>query len=156
MELDEIRQALQSDDEEVRHAALAHVPAGGAAAALQLLVEAMGDESWRVRKEAVSRVTAWPEAGEAAAALIAALGEASNIARRNAAVEALGLIGRPAVPPLLEALEAGVVSRKLVIDALGMIGDGRAVNPLSAVLRDPDPNLRAAAAFPPEGYSRWP
>jgi HEAT repeat protein len=145
VELDEVRQALRSDDEEVRHAALAHVPAGEAAA-LQLLVDAMGDESWRVRKEAVSRVTAWPEPEGAAAVLITALGEESNIARRNAAVEALGIIGRPAVPRLLEALDAGVVNRKLVIDALGMIGDARAVTPLAAALRDPDPNLRAAAA----------
>jgi HEAT repeat protein len=146
VELDEVRRALQSDDEEVRHAALAHVPPGGAPDALQLLIDAMGDESWRVRKEAVSRVTAWTDADGAAVALITALGEESNIARRNAAVEALGVIGRSAVPRLLDALDAGIVNRKLVIDALGMIGDGRAVNPLCAALRDPDPNLRAAAA----------
>ncbi|MBI5479328.1 MAG: HEAT repeat domain-containing protein [Deltaproteobacteria bacterium] len=146
MELDEVRRALQSDDEEARHAALAGVPADGALEALQLLVEAMGDESWRVRKEAVSRVTAWPRPEEAAAGLIVALGEDSNIARRNAAVEALGLVGRPAVPLLLDALQVGVVSRKLVIDALGVIGDARAVGPLSAALRDADANLRAAAA----------
>jgi HEAT repeat protein len=145
VELDEVRRALQADDEETRHAALAGVPTG-AAAALQLLVDAMGDESWRVRKEAVSRVTAWPRPEEAAAALITALGEESNIARRNAAVEGLGLIGRPSVPLLLDALAAGVANRKLVVDALGVIGDGRAVGPLATVLGDADPNLRAAAA----------
>jgi HEAT repeat protein len=145
VELDEVRRALQSDDEETRHAALADVPVSGAAA-LQLLIEAMGDESWRVRKEAVSRVTAWPDPLAAAVALIAALGEESNIARRNAAVEGLGLVGRPAVPLLLDALRAGLVNRKLVVDSLGVIGDARAVPPLGAVLSDPDPNLRAAAA----------
>jgi len=146
MALDEIRRILATGDDEERHAALARLAGNQDRAALDLLIEAMGDESWRVRKEAVSRVSAWPRADEAAAVLVAALGEESNVSRRNAAVEALGLVGRPAVPHLLGALATPPSMRKLVIDALGVIGDGRAVGPLSAELRDEDANLRAAAA----------
>jgi HEAT repeat protein len=146
MDLELLRAALQSEDEEVRHEAIANLPVGIGAEALAVLVDAMGDESWRIRKEAVSRVAAWPDPVGVVPALCAALGEESNIARRNAAVEVLGLIGRPAVPLLLVELARGGPERKLVIDALGAIGDGRAVSPLTEVLGDADPNLRAAAA----------
>ncbi|HEY3351856.1 MAG TPA: HEAT repeat domain-containing protein, partial [Polyangia bacterium] len=146
MELEAVRAALRSDDEEQRHAAVAALPVDGGAESLAVLIDAMGDESWRVRKEAVSRIAAWPTPDRAVPALCQALGEESNIARRNAAVEALGLIGRPAVAELLVELHKGGAERKLVIDALGAIGDPRAVPPLSASLGDEDPNVRAAAA----------
>jgi HEAT repeat protein len=146
MDIEAVRAALRSEDEEQRHQGIAALASDGTREALALLVEAMGDESWRVRKEAVSRIAAWPAPDQAAAVLCRALGDESNIARRNAAVEALGLVGRPAVAALCAELDKRGAERKLVIDALGAIGDPRAVTPLCGSLQDEDPNVRAAAA----------
>src|SRR5207248_2484104 len=79
-------------------------------------------------------------------ALIAALSEDANVGLRNAAVEALAAIGKPSVVPLLTALRAGGEHRKLVIDALGAIGDPQAVEPLCSSMEDADPNVCASAA----------
>ena len=60
--LDEARAGLRSDEEEIRRGAVARLAAptsaGEAAEALDFLVEAMGDASWRVRKEAAARAAA--------------------------------------------------------------------------------------------------
>src|SRR5262249_6459333 len=72
--------------------------------------------------------------------------ETATAGRRNAAVEALAAIGKPAVVPLLTALRAGGEHRKLIVDALGAIGDPQAVEPLCTAMEGSDENLRAAAA----------
>jgi HEAT repeat protein len=140
------RAKLRDPDEEVRRSAIAGLPAGWLPGAVALLVDAMGDASWRVRKEAVARLARWPDPAGAAPALVAALSEDANVGLRNAAVEALAAIGKPAVGPLLTALAAGGDHRKLIIDALGAIGDPQAVDPLCGSLQDCDENVRAAAA----------
>ena len=58
------------------------------------LVERLGDASWRVRKAAVERLTAFPDASGPVRALIAALADGENPGRRNAAVEALVALRR--------------------------------------------------------------
>ena len=131
-------------DEESRRAAVLRLEGGDEA--LGELVEALGDVSWRVRKEAAARAAAWTDPSRAALALVDALGEPDNVGRRNAAVEGLVRIGLPALGPLADALGRRPEHRKLLIDALGLIGDRRAAGPLSAALEDPDANVRAAAA----------
>jgi HEAT repeat protein len=133
-----------SGDEEARRAAVAALTGGDDA--LAQLVEALGDESWRVRKEAALRAASWADPARAVAALVAALAEPENVGRRNAAVEGLARLGERAVMPLLEALVGRPEHRKLIVDTLGMIRDRRAVAPLGALLDDPDPNIRAATA----------
>jgi HEAT repeat protein len=140
------RTELGSPDEEVRRGAIAALPSEWLPGAVSLFVEAMGDTSWRVRKEAVGRMAKWPDPAGAVPALIAALSEDANVGLRNAAVEALAAIGKPAVQPLLTALSAGGDHRKLIIDALGAIGDTGSVEPLCTALEDSDENVRAAAA----------
>lgn len=149
-QLEVARAAFAAGDEEVRRAAVAQLAvepdAAEAGAALAFFVEAMGDDSWRVRKEAAGRAATWPERGRAAEAMVAALAEPENVGRRNAAVEALVRMGSFALPPLVDALGRRPEHRKLIVDALGLIGDRRAAVPLGESLDDADENVRAAAA----------
>ncbi|MSP62070.1 MAG: hypothetical protein EXR72_17400 [Myxococcales bacterium] len=134
----------QVGDEEARRAAVLRLV--GDEGDLPRLLEALGDTSWRVRKEAAARAAHWRDPGAAAAALVQALAEPENVGRRNAAVEGLVRLGPIAVAPLCEALSRAPEHRKLIVDALGLIGDHRAALPLAGTLADADPNVRAAAA----------
>jgi HEAT repeat protein len=113
---------------------------------LAFLVEAMGDESWRVRKEAAAQAARFADRGVAARVLAVALGEPDNVGRRNAVVEALVALGGDAVPPLVEAVKGKPEHRKMIADTLGLIGHAAAVAPLTGLLGDGDPNVRVAAA----------
>ena len=138
---------LQSPDHEVRRLAVERVSALPVDEGLPLLMERLGDASWRVRKAAVERLLACPDVEAGARALIAALADGENPGRRNGAVEALIQCGFRVVPRLLEAASSQDSDvRKLVIDALAGIGDPGARDRLVDLLGDPDTNVRAAAA----------
>jgi HEAT repeat protein len=63
------------------------------------------------------------------------------------AAEALGKIGEPAMEPLIKALrDRRVVVRRNAAEALGEIGDARAVDPLVKVLGDRNSDVRTTAA----------
>ncbi len=142
------RTAFASAEEEVRRAAVAQLtPAEEEVdGALAFLVEAMGDPSWRVRKEAVTRAASWPDRPRAAAALTLALAEPDNVGRRNAAIEGLVALASEAVPPLVDALARGGDHRKVMVDTIGLIGDPAGAAALEPFLGDSDPNVRVAAA----------
>jgi HEAT repeat protein len=148
--LEAARESLRSDEEEIRRGAVARLeiaPSDPAApAALDLLVEAMGDPSWRVRKEAAARAAGWGNREAAALVLARALDEPDNVGRRNALVEALVGLGVESVPPLIAALETRPEHRKLIVDALGLIGDLAASGPLAPLIDDHDANVRLATA----------
>ena len=65
---------------------------------------------------------------------------------RQQAVERLEEIGKPAVLPLIDALTPTSLGTELVIEALGMIRDTRAVEPLMAFLKQDEYENRDAAA----------
>lgn len=142
-----IELGLASADDELRRLAVEQIGALPPGEALPLLLRSLGDESWRVRKAAVERLVAAPEAWRAAQSLIDALADGSNAGRRNAAVETLVRFGKRAVPTLLDAVShADADVRKLVVEALAGIGDERATPRLLDALGDPDPNVRGAVA----------
>lgn len=120
--------------------------AAGSDRALLLLIEVMGDDDFRIRKEALEAALCWPDPLVVVERLVEALGEPDNIGRRNAAVEAVTRLQGVAVEPLLRALASLPEHRKVLVDVLGAIGDRRAAPALTAVLGDSDPNVRAAAA----------
>jgi hypothetical protein len=101
-----------------------------------LLVQALQDEAWWVRKaacEALGKIGDPQAIPHLAQAL---QDEAWEV--RAAACEALGAIGDPqAIPPLLQALqdEAWWV-RKAACEALGAIGDPQAIPPLRKALEE--------------------
>jgi HEAT repeat protein len=138
---------LRSGDEEVRRLAVERTALLAPDEAVVRLVECLGDASWRVRKAAVERLGACPDADAVSAALCAALADGENPGRRNAAVDALVRRGAAALPRLVEASRVPDADvRKFAVDALAGIGDARAVEPLVERLRDADTNVRASAA----------
>lgn len=142
-----IARDLQSADEEVRRLAVERSALLAQAEVVPRLVECLGDPSWRVRKSAVERLAAWPDADAVAAALCAALADGENPGRRNAAVDALVRRGPAALPRLLATLrDPDADVRKFAVDALAGIGDARAAQALIESLRDADTNVRASAA----------
>jgi HEAT repeat protein len=148
-----LREAISSfisGDEEARRVAVARLDVQRGAPesdeALRFLVEAMGDASWRVRKEAAARAADWDDRERAAEALVQALAEPDNVGRRNAAVEGLTALGPQAVEPLKRALEGRPEHRKLLVDTLGLIGDPRGGPAVAPLVDDEDLNVRVAAA----------
>ena len=84
---------LESDDAELRRLAVERSGALPQDEAIRLLVDRLGDVSWRVRKAAVERLVTCSDSAHTADALIGALGDGENPGRRNAAVEALVACG---------------------------------------------------------------
>jgi HEAT repeat protein len=133
-------------DEELRYrAVLALDPADPAA--LEPLLAALDDPSWRVQSAAAGRIAALADPLPALPALLGALVPGTSPGRANGAASALVAIGPPALSALCSALSGGAAETRVVAaEIVGEIGDRRAVGPLAGRLGDPDPNVRAAAA----------
>ncbi len=142
-----LTEQLQSPDEETRRIAVVGLAGYPLAKVRNALFAAMGDASWRVRKEAVAAVLAGQVTTEVMEALVGMLGAQENAGLRNSAVETLEKLGALAVPTLcLHAGDDDHDVRKFVIDILGSIGAADAVPLLIKALNDADPNVCAAAA----------
>ena len=138
---------LLSGDEETRRSAVLSLAGRPLDSTKGTLLKAMGDESWRVRKEAVDILLLAPVDEEVMEEIIGLLGSHDNAGLRNSAVETLERLGGRAVPVLCgHCEEADHDVRKFVLDILGSIGDAEAVPFLIKALDDPEPNVSAAAA----------
>jgi len=138
---------LHSSQEEERLQGLKSLGRKGIESEIGLICQALGDESWRVRKEAVSLFLASPRAADLAGEVIELLHAQDNAGLRNAAVDILVQLGALAVPLLQEELSCTDHDvRKFVLDILGDIGDLNCVKSMLPALSDPDENVRAAAA----------
>jgi HEAT repeat protein len=146
-EKERIGRMLHSAQEEERLQGLKALRCSGMENDPGLVCQALGDESWRVRKEAVSLFLESPQAAALAGEVIELLHAQENAGLRNAAVDILVRLGYQAVPLLLEELSCSDHDvRKFVLDILGDIGDVTCVPSLLPALSDPDENVRAAAA----------
>ncbi len=138
---------LESSIEEDRLQGLRLLGQTGIERALGPVLAALGDESWRVRKEAAELFLGLPNAGELAGQIVEFLHAHDNAGLRNAAVDILVRLGRPALPFLLEELTCPDQDvRKFVLDILGETGDEACFKPMIEALGDGDENVRAAAA----------
>ena len=146
--MEEIAQQLRGPDEELRRAAVAELARQPFDQAMPLLFVAMGDQSWRVRKDAVSALLAAQSLGGGAVeGVIELLRSADNAGLRSSAVELLERLGARAVQFLCGHLDDPDHDlRKFVIDILGSIGSNSCLPLLVAALDDSDPNVRVAAA----------
>ncbi len=138
--------ALEGDEAaEARYQAL--IKAGTGEDALEGLVAALYDVSWRVRKlaaELLARVDATPVLVDR---LIQVLGDRGQTGARNAAATALAQFGPPAVPALITLLRhEDPDQRKFAADILGELRQPDAVAELVLRLDDGDPNVRVSAA----------
>lgn len=129
--------ALKDEREEVREAAAQALGRIGDARAVGPLIAALKDASWEVQKgaaEALGQIGGL----RAVEALIAAIKEKNGWYTGE---EALKRINSPAVEPLILALpDIPIVAAAI----LGTIGDGRAVEPLIAALKDERSDVREA------------
>jgi HEAT repeat protein len=113
----------------------------------QWLLSALGDESWRLRKEATEIFLSLPNASCLVGEVVELLHSEDNAGLRNAAVEILVRLGSPALPCLIEELSCNDHDvRKFALDILGAIGDPFCIAAMQKSLHDSDANVRAAAA----------
>ncbi|MFO7983061.1 MAG: HEAT repeat domain-containing protein [Desulfuromonadales bacterium] len=138
---------LQSPEEERRLQGLRGLAESTEEFPREWIYQALGDDSWRVRKEGVDLFLRRPENARFADEVVKLLHSEENAGLRNAAMEILIRLGRQAVPHLLS--EIGTQDhdvRKFILDILGEIGDPGCVPTLVEALKDPDENVRSAAA----------
>lgn len=141
-----LAEQLRSTDEETRRSAVVGLSAYPVEETKNYLFTALGDASWRVRKEAVDALLVAAVSTEIIEDFVRLL-ESDNAGLRNSAVEALEKLGVRAMPVLCRHVgDDDHDVRKFVVDILGSIGDAEAVPLLINALDDADPNVCAAAA----------
>lgn len=145
--LQNIKKDLGSADEETRRGALQALRGRPLKETRDLLFATMGDESWRVRKEAVDVFVSESPDESAIEELLELFRSQDNAGLRNSAAEAVARIGARAATALIRLLKDDDEDvRKFVIDVMGIIGSPEFVPPLLSSLGDSDVNVAAAAA----------
>jgi HEAT repeat protein len=155
--LESLLRGLEDEDRHVREHAVMAIASMREVSATENLVRKLQDESFSVRAAAVDGLS-YLRNPEACEALMNALNdeafmnalndEDSNI--RDRVIMALGnLQCKSAVTPLLRMLAAEEVAfrRETLIEALGWLGDARAVEPLAGMLKDERLRYSAARAL---------
>jgi len=136
-------ETLGSPDPEVRLHAVSAIGEIGKAA-IPLLITALHDESWRVRRGAAAGLIRIRE--PAVAPMIRTFEGGRSDVRREL-IRALHLIGDTAFPSLVSALNSPSPEiRSGAIETIALMGGERRVEPLNKALSDEDPMVRAAAA----------
>ena len=147
LSLEQLTALLGVPDEEERRLAVMELHRFSPVVSRSLLLTALGDTSWRVRKEATAVLLAGACDHDLIGILVAALGAESNAGLRNAAVETLVALGATALPVLVKSLpDADGDTRKFIVDILGTIDNGDSRAALEMLLTDPDLNVATAAA----------
>jgi len=120
---------------------------------LELLGEAIGDPSWRVRKSAVEVFLSIPEALEIRQEVLdRALRSEENAGRRNSAIEIYIRLGKKALSHVRDLVrDQDPDVRKFAVEILIEIGGEEVESVLLSCLRDEDENTRMAAV---EGLGR--
>ena len=114
------------------------------------LVAFLGDPSWRVRQEAVNAIGKYGVTQSLVERLIQAMASGHSAGLRNAASEALVLLGEPVVEPLLSSLASADSSqRKFIVDALGLVGSQASK---AGFLRQ---SMTVMIMLPPRRSKRW-
>ncbi|MDB4974142.1 MAG: repeat protein [Myxococcaceae bacterium] len=145
--IDRLQRALVDADAETRRRAVLQLASLEAEPALpRMLLAALGDEDWRVRKEAAQ--VALRRATELGLLehLVEALCQSDNVGLRNAALDVLEDLGELSAPALIAALpNAPESARKFVIEALGEAGGPLVIHELKQAALSSDVNLAGEA-----------
>lgn len=145
--VNQIGEASQPTADDARYRTVQEQQGKPLSASSAVLYAALGDPSWRVRKQAVELIVAARPTSEQLQELIELLRDEENAGLRSAVAELLVRVGADAVPLLLQQLhDPDHDLRKQSVDILGLIG-GKAVLPgLLEALSDEDSNVAASAA----------
>ncbi len=145
-----IRERLIEESAEVRRRAVIEVvdiAQKHPEQAIELVILALGDEDWRVRKEAAfiaAQMASWESVIDR---LVDAMVQEENVGLRNAAVKALSASGQNAITKIVSCIpNLNAEGRKMAFEVLGVSSDPRVVGVLVDGLSDPDFNVRASAA----------
>ncbi|MEK7286111.1 MAG: HEAT repeat domain-containing protein [Nitrospirota bacterium] len=118
------------------------------AACFEIVMEAMGDSEWQIRKEAVAAMAKAKKKGEVVQKLLDRINKNDNVGRRNAAADLFVQWGKASVPALLLNLKkVNDDTRKVVIDVLGDIRDPQAISPLLIEILGDDSLEERSAGF---------
>ncbi len=110
-----------------------------------LFLQALGDEDWRVRKEAIGYFMQQANAVLKVEPIIDQLANPDNAGLRNAAIEILIGLGAQVAKILLQRMPAADAEvRKFIVDILGEITCPSCVPALLPYLHDEDENVRYA------------
>ncbi|MET0342716.1 MAG: HEAT repeat domain-containing protein [Polyangiales bacterium] len=144
---DRYSRALLDPDVEVRRRAVVHAASDRADPALAvLLMKALGDEDWRVRKEAAVAAVRRADELSLMEPLVGAICQGENVGLRNAALDVLEELGERAAPALIAALpSAPEHARKFLIEALGEAGGPLVIYELKQAAFSDDVNLAGEA-----------
>ncbi len=144
--MQEQERRLSDDQIEARRQAVEHLRGRKDPAAVPLLLHAMTDVSWRVRKSAVDILFQDYALEQYIQGLIDLLYIDDNAGARNSAIEALIRLGRKATVYLIEGFKTTNRDvRKFIIDVLGEQMDSRSLPLMLDALKDEDENVRATA-----------
>lgn len=147
MDAKAVREGLAREDPEQRRLAATALSKVRPPEACELLVMALRDADWRVRKEAAAQAATIEPRTAVVYAVSRLLDEREDVGLRNAAVEALVQIGPDAVPGAIDALSRlDADGRKLAVEVLAGAPVVTGVRALSRALSDDDVNVRLAAA----------
>ena len=148
--ISEIRKHFASEDESVRRDAVmalgGELPELEREDAAHLLVTAIKDTSWRVRKASVETLLEHYDPQEYLAGMERFLYEGGNAGARNSAIEVFTRLGARATTHLVDAFETDNPNvRKFIVDIVGEVGDSSAAPMLIKALKDADENVKASA-----------
>lgn len=141
-----ILRAMKSSNDEIRYFACSAMGNSRIPQGVTMLLKALGDERWRVRKSASDALIKYGEAVIAPLQQVLKLTDDEDI--KFWAIKTLGKLGPKAQQFLLEALRNGDKQTRYVIAAaLGESGDKRVIRVLIESLADPDWTIRKSATM---------
>ena len=144
--MEELARQINDDNVETRREAVEKMRGMRDDRLVPLLLNAMEDASWRVRKTAVEVLFDDYPVEKYIGGLIQLLYIDENAGARNSAIEALRKLGRKATVFLVEAFKTPHKDvRKFIIDVLGEQRDRRSLPLMLDALKDEDENVRATA-----------
>lgn len=144
--MQELSRLISDSNVETRREAVESIKGSMDREHVPLLLKAMEDASWRVRKTAVDILFEDYPVEQYIQGLIQLLYIEDNAGARNSAIEALIRLGRKATLFLIEAFKTPNKDvRKFIIDVLGEQRDSRSLPLMLGAIRDEDENVSATA-----------
>lgn len=144
--MQEMKRLHGDEDTEVRRKAVLDLRGVPSETAVPLLLKAMEDSSWRVRKTASELLEEGYPLEHYVEGLVRLLFLDDNAGARNSSIETLVKLGKKVTSFLMVAFETPNRDvRKFIIDIIGEVKDRNALPLLLKALKDDDDNVRASA-----------